>query len=219
MALSDAEVLIGLCFVACGLTACLKAPARSATLLALAGICMGLVFFAGPHISSFFVRMLAGSIQILVVFLGFAFLLHYMLETPKPKRFLQWKHARKIIYAPAVLMVLFVVFQIVLEPRATSGLNQMNNILFGLFFVAYFGCAAAAMIHTYAKATPQERAAYGLNIALAGSLIGLLPVTIAALIGTVAPKLVLPGGDFYFLTLILIPISLTAGMLRQSRAL
>ena len=216
VALGYASVLIGFCFLGCGLIACLKVPAKSGTLLALVGICFCSALSNGPYISWFFVRGLVGSIQTLLVLLGFAFLLHYMLETPKQKQFLQRKHALKIIYAPAVLMTLFVLFLIIAQPRATSGLNQLSNILIGLFFVAYFGCALAAMIRTYTKATHQERAAYGLNIAMAGSLIGLLPVIIAAMIGVVAPKLVLPGGDFYFLTLILIPISLTMAMMRQS---
>jgi hypothetical protein len=218
-ALSYAGVIVGLCFVGCGLTASLKAPARSANLLALVGICIGLAFFNGPYISSYSARMLAASIQNAVVFLGFAFLLHYMLETPKQKQFLQRKHARKVIYGPAVLVVLFIAFLIVFQPRATSGLNRLTNILVLLSIAGYFGCAVVAMIHTYAKAAPQERGIYGLNIALAGSVIGFLPLIIAALVSVVAPKLVLPGSDYYFLTLILIPVSLVTAMLRQSRPL
>jgi membrane-associated protease RseP (regulator of RpoE activity) len=216
VALNYAAVLIGFCFLGCGLIACLKVPAKSAALLALVGICFCSAFANGPYMSSFFVRTLVGSIQTLGALLGFAFLLHYMLETPAPKQFLQRKHALKILYAPAVVVILLVLFLVVVQPRSTSGVNQLYNILLGLFVVAYFGWALAVMIRTYAKATRQERTAYGLTIALAGSLIGLLPVIVAAMIGVVAPKLVLPGGDFYFLTLILIPISLTMAMMRQS---
>ena len=55
------------------------------------------------------------------------------------------------------------------------------------------------------------------HIALVGSVIG-SAVIIAVIVGIVAPKVVLPGSDFYFLAMILIPISLTTAMLRQSRA-
>jgi hypothetical protein len=217
-ALGYAAFLIGLCFVGCGLSAYLKVPSRSTTLLGLMGLCIGLAFFAGPYFSSFFVRTLVSSIQSVIVMLSLAFLLHFMLEFPRQKAFLQKKHATKIIYGPAVLIALFVLFLIIVEPRATSGLNQISNILFGLFFVAYFGCAVVVMIHTYAKATPQERSEHGLNIVLAGILIGLLPVTIASLISIFAPRLVLPGLDFYFLTMILIPITLAMAVLRQKPA-
>jgi hypothetical protein len=216
MLLRYAGVLIGFCFLGCALIACLKIPAGSATLLALFGICFGASFMGGPYMAAYFLRMLLASIQILLVLLGFAFLVHYMLEAPKQSQFLQRKSALAIIYAPAVVMILFVLVLIIVQPRSTSGLNQTTNILFGLFIAAYFGWALAAMIRTYAKATRQERTDYGLNIALAGSLIGLLPVVIATLIGVVAPKLVLPGGDFYFLMLIAIPITLTIAMMHQS---
>ncbi len=218
MALDFAAFLIGFCFLGCGLVASGKAPARGATLLALAGICLSAAFFTGPYISSFFGRMLAGSIQSLVVILGLAFLLHYMLATPKPKQFVQGKHATQVIYGPAVVMVLFFLYLVIVQPRGTSILNEVSNILFGLLFAGYFGCAVVAMIHSYAKATPGERADYGLNIALVGSVIGLLPIIIAEIVGIVAPKVILPGSDFYFLAMILIPISLTTAMLRQSRA-
>ena len=56
-------LFIGFCFVGCGLVACRQAPARCATLLALVGICLSSAFLAGPYISSFFGRILAGSIQ------------------------------------------------------------------------------------------------------------------------------------------------------------
>lgn len=216
MLLRYGRVLMGFCFLGCALIACLKIPAGSATLLALFGICFGATFMGGPYIASYFLRMLLGSLQILLVLLGFAFLVHYMLEAPKQSHFLQRKHALAVIYAPAVVMILFVLILIIVQPRRTSGLNQTTNILFGLFIAAYFGWALAAMIRTYAKATRQERTDYGLNIALAGSLIGLVPVVIAALVGVVAPKLVLPGGDFYFQMLIAIPIALTIAMMRQS---
>jgi hypothetical protein len=35
----------------------------------------------------------------------------------------------------------------------------------------------------------------------------MLPVTIGNVIGTVSPQTVLPGQDFYYLTMILIPIT------------
>src|ERR1039457_3345587 len=74
MLLRYGRVLMGFCFLGCALIACLKIPAGSATLLALFGICFGATFMGGPYIASYFLRMLLGSIQILLVLLGFAFL-------------------------------------------------------------------------------------------------------------------------------------------------
>jgi hypothetical protein len=46
-------------------------------------------------------------------------------------------------------------------------------------------------------------------------LIGLLPITIAVLIVVLAPTVVMPGSDFYFLTFILIPITLALAAMRK----
>jgi hypothetical protein len=53
---------------------------------------------------------------------------------------------------------------------------------------------------------------------LAGILIGLLPMIFALLVRVVAPRLVLPGVDFYFLTLILIPVVLAQAVGRRKPA-
>jgi hypothetical protein len=71
------------------------------------------------------------------------------------------------------------------------------------------------MVHSYAKADAQERSDYGLNLMLIGVLVGLLPITIAALVGVFAPRVVLPGADFYFLTLVLIPLALALATMRK----
>ena len=218
VALGYTASLIGFCFIICGLAAYFKVPSRSAALLAMTGLCLGVTFGGGPYFSSYFVRTLVASIQMVLAVLGFGFLLHFMLNFPKPKAFLNKKHALRFIYGPAVFIAIYLLLLIIVQPRATSGLNQVSNILVGLFIVVYFGWATIAMIHTYAKATSQERFDYGLNMMLAGVIVGFLPVTIAALVGIFAPKLVLPGSDFYFLTLILIPIALAWAVLHQKTA-
>ena len=218
VALNYISSLIGFCFIICGLVAYFKIPSRSATLLAMTGLCLGVTFGGGPYFSSYFVRTLVSSIQLVLVVLGFGFLLHFMLNFPKPKALLNKRYALKIIYGPAVLVALYLLLLIIIQPRATSGLNQASNILVGLFIVVYFGWATIAMIHTYAKATSQERFDYGLNMMLVGVIVGFLPITIAVLVGIFAPKLVLPGGDYYFLTMILIPMALAWAVLHQRPA-
>ena len=214
---SFAAYLIGLCFVICGLVACFKAPNRSGMLFTLTGLCLGASFLGTPYFSSNAVRTIVRAIISLIVVFGFAFLFHLMLEFPKRKASLCKRHALKLLYAPALLVALFLLFMVVVQPQATSGLNQLSNLLIGLFIVAYFGGAAMAILHSYAKATSHERARYGLHIELAGILLGVLPVTLAMVIRILVPRLVLPGSDFYYLTVIFIPIALMTAMLRQVR--
>lgn len=55
---------------------------------------------------------------------------------------------------------------------------------------------------------------------LFGTLAGLLPVTFSSLVGTIAPQVQanLPGIQFFFLTLGLIPICFAVAAVRSARA-
>jgi len=212
-ALNWAAFIIGLCFIGFGLLAYIRTPSRASTLLALTGLCLGLAFVGGPYISSYALRTLVGAVVLVLIVLGFATLLHCMLEFPSVKAILQKKNTIRVLYAPAVLMALFFLWLIIFEPQGTSTLNNVANVLVGIFVVGYFGLALAALIHSYVKATPEQRSRYGLNIMLAGVLIGLLPVTIASLVAIFAPGVILPGGDFYFLAMVLIPISMAIAIM------
>ena len=75
------------------------------------------------------------------------------------------------------------------------------------------------MLHSYLKATSLERARYGLRIELAGILLGILPVTIEVVFRIIMPRLVLPGADFYYLTVVLIPVALVMAIMRQRSAM
>jgi len=57
-----------------------------------------------------------------------------------------------------------------------------------------------------------------LTYVLAGVLAGFLPILFTVLIGIVAPTVVIPGGNFFFLTIVLIPISLALAVLKSQKA-
>ncbi len=217
VALTIAGALIGACFVIFGLLAYSNARNRSTTLLALLGLAFGLTI-GGPYIASYGLRTAVGFIILAGIVLGFALLLHFMLEFPKRKQWLEKPTATKILYAPAALIALMFFYLIVFQPAGTSGLNTVVNILVGLFIVGYFGLSVIAMIGTYRKATAEERSTTGLNFMLVGVVLGLLPLILSAVVGVVAPSVVLPGVDFYFLTLVLIPIALAMATMKQANA-
>ena len=215
VALGYASFFIGLCFLVCGLTAYIGIPSKSGALFALTGLCLGASFLGTPYFSSFAVRTLMRAVQYIIVVFGFAFLFHLMLVFPKRKSLLQRKHAIGLLYGPPLLVAMYAFFLIALQPPATSGLNQLTNLLFGLFIVIYFSGAAVAIVHSYAKASHEERARQGLHMVMGGILLDILPVTIALILRIVAPRLVPPGVDFYFVTLILIPVALFVAISRQ----
>ncbi len=75
------------------------------------------------------------------------------------------------------------------------------------------------MVHSYVKASPEERAVNGLNFMLLGTVIGLAPIIISVLVGVIAPKVVLPGIEFYALTMALIPFAVAQAALKKRKAL
>ena len=213
--LSFAGAIIGFCFLIFGLRAYLKVQNQSTTLLALLGLCLGLAFVDTPYIASYTLRTIFSSVSIVILIFGLAFLLHFMMAFPKAKTMLEKKNMMVVLYGPATLVALFSLFLIIIQPDATSALNTLVNIMFGVFFAGYLGLAAIAMVHSYIKATPEERGVHGLKIMLFGTVIGLVPIVIAFIVGIFAPKLVLPGVEFYFLTMVLIPISLALATVKK----
>lgn len=219
VALSFAGAIIGFCFLIFGLYAYWRVQNQSTTLLALVGLCFGLGFVNTPYLSSHAQRAIFASVAITLIVFGFAFLLHFMMVFPKAKAFLNRKNAMLWLYGPAALVALFFLFVIIFRPEATNTLNTSFNIIVGLFIAGYLGLAVVAMVHSYVKATPRERAAHGLSLMLLGTVIGLAPLIITALVGVIAPKLVLPGVDFYALAMVLIPLSLSQATLKKEHAL
>ncbi len=72
-----------------------------------------------------------------VLILCFATLLHFMLVFPFHSSFMDKPNAQRILYGPAVLFTLYVLFLMLLQPDATSTLNVITNIFFGVFFGGY----------------------------------------------------------------------------------
>jgi hypothetical protein len=217
--LSFASAIIGFCFLIFGLWAYLKVQNESTTLLALLGLCLGLAFVNKPYIDSYTARTIYFSVLNVVLIFGLACLLHFMMTFPKAKKILEKKNIMIVLYGPAALVTLFVLFLIVSEPEATSALNTLTNIVIGVFLAGYLGLAAVAMVHSYIKATPQEQTLHGLNFMLLGTVVGLAPVVISAIVGVIAPKVVLPGVEYYGLTMVLIPLSLAYATLKKEKAL
>jgi ABC-type Na+ efflux pump permease subunit len=80
-----------------------------------------------------------------------------------------------------------------------------------------FLLAVAALLHSYAHATPAERTSSGLNVLVFCIVLGLAPMVPMA-VYLVAPDVVFPWSDYYDLTWVLIPFALArATVLQASR--
>jgi hypothetical protein len=204
--------LIGLCYLFFGLWAFSSAPTRSTKLLALLGLLFAPAFVTGPYISSAALRNLTGGIITTAIIIGFAVLLDFVVSysSDKPTN-------KRLIYGPAWLVALITLAFVIIQPASTSGVNVFFRVMFGLFVAGYFGLALISIIRNFLRATPAARSADGLGLMLLGTLIGLLPITISSIVGLLAPTVVLPGSQYYFLTLILIPITFAVAAIKSAQ--
>ena len=216
--LALAGALIGFCFLLLPLWAFHRAESGSTFILALFGVAFGIAFLPGPYSQSFLLRSVAGAFATSCVVLGFAFMVHYLMQYPKPGRFLDKGWSRKLIYGPAILLAVFFLYLAAAQPDATSGFNRVIGLLVGIYVVGFFGWAIVAIIRRFLQAGPADRAAHGLGLMLFGTLAGLLPVTFSSLVGALAPQVGanLPGVQFFFLTMMLIPICFAVAAVRSA---
>jgi hypothetical protein len=126
---------------------------------------------------------------------------------PNPREFINKSNAKLMLYAPAAVFVVLVAYRQLFTPAATSGLNTLTNVVAGLVVGFYLLGSIVTMWQNHSRASAEDRSARGLNTMLLGTLVGLLPVAVGTVAGIFSPQTVLPGQDFYFLTLILIPIT------------
>jgi hypothetical protein len=212
-----ASGLTGLSFLAFGLWAYFSAPSGTSRLLAIAGIGLGAAFTEQPYVASPFASALQESGLIVGAVFGFAALLHFVLVFPKARRILSTRAALPAIYVPAAVVSAVKVAATVVQRGEPGGLLTETTTAALVLVLAYFFLAVVALVQSYARATPAERAASGLNLLMVCILLGLAPM-IPAAVYLVAPGAVFPGSDYYDLTWVLIPFALArATVLQASR--
>jgi hypothetical protein len=209
--LAHAGFVVGFCFIGFTVWAYMQKQTASAHALALAGTLFSLVFLGGPYFDNYMIRSIDGAITVLLVWLGVASILNFLLVHLK-------SGGNRLLYLPALVVGLFIAWRILFTPEATSGLNNFGNILTGVVAAFYLIASLVTVYRGFSGATASERESSGLKLILIGALIGLLPPIVAIVVGVVAPQAVLPGQNFYFLTMIAIPITWSMAVLKGPAA-
>jgi hypothetical protein len=205
--LSWAGTLIGFCYLGFCLAAFMSGQNRATGVLAIMGIGIGLAFLSGPYFESAGLRSVINTLRNALVLTGIAAMLHFLLVFPGPRPFIEKANGVRMLYAPVVLFWLLISYRILFTPAATSGLNTLTNVFAGVIVGGYFLLSIITMLRSFIRASGDERSSQGLSGMLWGTVLGLAPVAIANIIGIFSPQTVLPGSDYYFLTLILIPLT------------
>lgn len=207
--IAHASFLVGFCFLGFTLWAFLQKQTASTRALAVAGALGSLIFIAGPYFGSYTMRNVEAALVNILVFLGVASLLNFLLVHLRSV-------SNRLVYIPGLAAGLFIAYRVLAAPEATSALNTFSNIFIGVIIAFYFIAALVTIYRGYSSASPEDRASQGLNLMLVGAIIGLLPSLIAIVTGIFAPQVVLPGGNFYFLTLVALPITWSMAVLKET---
>jgi len=208
--------VLGLVFLVSGMIVFLRAPSTPSLLFAIVGFGFAGFLLPHPYIGSAVLQARLSDVLFVAFLTAFACLLHLLLVFPKRKRVMEKKNAGKLIYLPVAAFALLGIIRIIPGFPADRILVPAT-VLLGLIFVGYLVLSIVALIHSFVTAAPQERAEEGLNYMLAGVLIGLLPLTLMMVAGLFGIAADLPGSNFLFLTLLLIPISFALALLKGDR--
>lgn len=198
--------IIGLLFIFIGLYANARFKNALGFAFGVFTVFLGFNFFGGPYLGPGTLGQIVGALGLTIVLLSFGFLVLYMFRYPPESKVLSSKNGIIWWFVPAIIVIVFFWVVILFQPDGTSMLNTTVRLLIGAFVILYFGTALVTLIRKYSKATPEERKSSGLNLMLIGTILGLVPILLLIIIDTINPKLVIPGNDYIWITLIFIPV-------------
>ena len=215
-----ASLLVGCGFIFFPLLAFLRRPNEATRVLTLMGTGLGLAHLDGPMIEDFSVRAISGSIITLFVLFGFATMVRFLIMFPPPRAGVRgWfsgPYSRRLIYIPAILLWLLLAWRLLFTPEGTSVLNVFTQALAGVVMGTYLLGSLYRFLRNYSRTDRAQRDALALNGMLWGTVAGVLPGLVAALAESFSPEARLPGQDFYFISLVLLPLTWARSAARVS---
>ncbi|MEJ8566703.1 PDZ domain-containing protein [Elongatibacter sediminis] len=207
LSLSRASSIIGLCFLLFPLLAWYRRPAEATRVLTVMGVGLSFAFIGGPYIAEAGLRSVVLTVTTLFMLSGVAAMAQFLLVFPRRRPWLERAYGKFLLYLPAVVLWALLAYRLLFTPTATSALNTVTNLMAGVVVGGYFLLALFLVLRNYSRTDRAQRRALALNGMLWGTVFGLLPATVAQLVTAFSPQSVLPGQDFYFVSLALIPLS------------
>jgi membrane-associated protease RseP (regulator of RpoE activity) len=205
--LAHAAAIVGFCFLLLPLLTFLRQPIEATRVLAVMGIGLSLAFMDGPYIAAFSMRALTAAITSLFVLFGVAALLQFLLVFPQQRPWLRRPWGKTVLYMPAFALWLLIAWRLLFTPAASPALTALTSTLAGVITGSYFLLSLFQVLRNYSRTDQAQRQVLKINSMLLGTVAALVPVTIAQLVAAFSPQSVLPGQDYYFITLALIPLS------------
>jgi len=215
-----AGILTGLAFLILGLMIYLKHPTRLSSGFCILSLLFAILMFNPPYLASPILRRVSFAVLNLLAMLLLAVILDYCLHFPRTKQIVTARPwLRQVIYLIAGASGVALSTIILTTPPMSPRRGLLLSLGVGLVVGGYLLLAVISVIHSYLKASAEERAALGLNQMLLGMVIGLGPVTLAVLLHALIPRLgELPGERFYTITMLAIPIGLALALMKLEPA-
>jgi len=211
-------IMIGFCFLLFPMAALLTTSWEATRVLTIMGIGLSLAFMTAPEISDFGVKALTTAVNSLFVLVGVAAALQFLLVFPQRRPWLDRSWGKALLFLPAFLLWLLIAWRVLFTPAASERVNFLTSTLTTVVVGIYLLISVFQFLRNFSRTDQAQRKALKLNWMLLGTVLGLAPVTIAQLVTAFSPEHGLPGQDFYFITLALIPMTWarSASLVRRS---
>lgn len=207
LTLERSAVVLGFCFLLFPLLALIRSATDATRILLVMGIGLSLSVLDGPYIGDASARAMAAAITTLFVLFGTAAVVQFLLVFPRRRPLLEQSWGKTLIYLPAFLLWLLLAWRLIFAPDATVLLNRFSGLAMAMVEGGYFLLALFLLLHNYSRTDRPERKRLGLNWMLWGTVLGVIPAMIGLLAGAFSPSSQLPGQDYYFMSLLLVPLS------------
>ena len=204
------STLCGISYIGFCMAAMLRNPRRATRVLAIVGLGCSLIFLTGPGFESQVLASVFSLIRSGLVLVGIAAMLHFLLIFPNPGPLAQSKRKIAALYIPAFLCWLLVGYWAQFVADDYDALNSAAYVLTGLVLAGYFLAGVIVFLRRYIRTPREKRGPSGLRLMLWGSIIGFLP----AIIGYMPALSAVPGNQYFFVSLALLPIAWSGAVSR-----
>lgn len=201
------STVVGFSFLLIPLAACLSRPNAATRVLALMGVGVSLSFFGSPHVVNYDIRAVAAVVAQLFMLLGLAAMIHFLLIFPARRPLLERAWGRKLIYVPMLIIWVLIGWRTLFTPPADSTAAFVSQFFSGVGITVYLLLGLFLLLRNYSRTDRPERQRLALNRLLWATVAAVIPSVVAQLATIVSPDTPLPGQDYYFAFLALIPIT------------
>jgi sigma-B regulation protein RsbU (phosphoserine phosphatase) len=206
--------LAGLCALALGFLLAYRRPEKLTLVFFGISLSMAFILCEPPSITSRSWDYLHESFYSFAQYLLAAFFVHFFLVFPATTQ--RRQRFEKLVYVPAI--VLSCGHQILAfaarRGEKVFALESLHLILATIYFIVYIGLAITLFVRSFQRTrSPALRAR--LRVAVWGTVLGLAPMLITAVLVNLFPSRDFPGARYTVLALVLIPASFAYAAFRH----